>query len=127
MSTTDTTLSPATIADALDAVAECGTLRAYCRGQLLATQERRELFRALRTTHAEAFHHAREVAADGLADECMEIADGCAGRVDEARLQIEVRMRLCAALAPWRYADRRFVEHSGSVELRLTTGAASVP
>lgn len=73
-------LPPSRIDDALDAVAEVGTLRAYW------------------------------------------IADGCARRVEEARLQIEVRQRLCAALAPWIYGDRRFVEHSGSVELRLTTG-----
>lgn len=115
-------LSPARIEDALDAVAEAGTLRAHCRANRLSTQERRELFLALRTTHAEQFRAAREVAADQLADEILEIADGCASNIEAARLQIEVRQRLCAALAPWIYGDHRYIEHSGSVELRITTG-----
>lgn len=108
--------------DALDAIADGGSLRTFCRSLGLSIGERLALWAELRTTHAEAFQRAREFAADMLADECLEIADGAASDIEGARLRIEVRMRRCAALHPAVYADRKFVEHSGNVELRLTMG-----
>jgi len=114
----------APVDDALDAIADGGTLRAFCRSLGLSIGERRELWTTLRTSHAEAFQHAREFAADMLADECLEIADACAGNVEAARLMIDVRMARCAALHPAVYGDRKFVEHSGSVELRHVAGEA---
>lgn len=116
----------APVDDALDAIADGGSLRTFCRSLGMAIAERRELWAMLRTTHAEAFQHARECGADWLSDECVAIADDCAGNVEGARLAIEARMARCAALHPAVYGDRKYVEHSGSVELRLTTGAAAV-
>lgn len=107
------------VESALDALADGGSLRAFCRSLGLTIAERLALWTALRTTHAEAFQRAREFAADMLADECLEIADGCAGNIEGARLRIDVRMRRCAALHPAVYGDRLHVEHSGNVELRI--------
>lgn len=116
----------APVDDALDAIADGGSLRTFCRSLGMAIAERRELWAMLRTTHAEAFQHAREFAADMLADETLAIADDRTIPVDRARLMIEARWRRCATLHPAVYGDRQHIEHSGSVELRLNTGAAAV-
>jgi hypothetical protein len=101
---------------ALDAIVD-GTLREFLRP--LAPRLRGVVLAALREPeNAARFARAREFAADMLADETLAIADDVTIPVDRARLMIEARWRRCATLHPAVYGDRKFVEHSGAVELR---------
>lgn len=101
---------------ALDATV-AGTVRAFLRGLVPAV--RRRLLDLLRTEHAAEFSRAKAWLADRLADETLDIADDRSIPTDRARLMVEARWRRCAALHPEVYGDRKFVEHSGSIELRL--------
>lgn len=101
---------------ALDATVD-GTVRTFLRG--LVPTVRRRLLDLLRTEHATEFARAKAWLADRLADETLDIADDRSIPTDRARLQIEARWRRCAALHPDVYGDRKQVEHSGAVELRL--------
>lgn len=77
----------------------------------------------------ERYARAKTKGMEPVADEIMEIADGCepsSEAVAKARLQIDSRKWLLSKLVPKRYGDKLDVEHSGGVTVTFTPGDASV-
>ena len=91
---------------------------------------------------AAAMERARELGADAIAAECLEIADTPLegeeriekddGRVEIKRgdmlghrkLQIDTRLKLLAKWHPKKYGDLQKIEHSGSIDVAATLIAA---
>jgi hypothetical protein len=76
---------------------------------------------------AELYARAREVQADTLADEIVDIADDTAGDTDPAsrRLRVEARKWTAAKLRPKRWGDNVNINHGGEVahKVKLDMGA----
>lgn len=75
------------------------------------------------------YAHAREIQADTIFDECLDIADDGVNdymgddekyngdAVQRSRLRIDTRRWMAGKLAPKRYGEKMELEHSGSIGL----------
>ena len=85
------------------------------------------------------FAHARDMGADAIAEECLEIIDapavlcGSEGntRLDPAYVQqqknrVEARLKLLAKWNPKKYGEKVGVEAKGDISLTISTGVPQV-
>ena len=110
------------------------TLRSYCR------QEGKPAYSTIYNwlnkdeELTERFARAREMGADWIADEILEIVDekprmigDDQQRIDPAfiqqqRVRSEIRLKLLAKWFPQKWSDKTNVDHSGGVSVTVTTG-----
>jgi hypothetical protein len=94
------------------------SLRSFCQAE--GAPNKTTVLRCVRDNQqfAQMYALAREVQADMLADECIDIADQ-AGEVNIARLRIDTRKWTAAKLAPKKYGDK--TELGGKVEIEDVT------
>ncbi len=109
-------------------LAEGETLRSVCRDQAMPakTTVLRWLGDAKNTDFRDQYAHAREMQADALFDEALEIADDASGdwavdkdgkktldheHVQRSRLRVDTRKWAAGKLAPKRYGDK--LQHTG--------------
>lgn len=59
------------------------------------------------------YTRARQAQMDALAEDILEIADGDDADVNRARLRVDTRKWLMSKIAPKRFGERLFNEHSG--------------
>lgn len=116
-------------------IAEGNSLRDYCR------QEGKPAWRtvydwlAKDKEFAARFAQAREVGADAIAHEALEIIDkfpieavsDSGSRLDSAHVawmknRAEMRLKLLAKWFPQKYGDKLGVQHEGGVTLNVVTG-----
>lgn len=70
--------------------------------------------------------HARELGCDAIAENCIAIADkplaeaDASADVSNRKLQIDTRMRLIGKWASSKYGDKATVEHTGSIDHKLS-------
>ena len=67
------------------------------------------------TEFADKYARAREVQAEGMADELIDLADN-AEDVQKAKLQIDTRKWAASKLLPKKYGERQQIEHSTDPE-----------
>ena len=123
------TVYSATIAGEIcERIADGESLRAVCRDAHMPSHstvlswvvEDREGF-------SDRYACAREIQAEALADEILEIADGAGGAeqqpthedVAHARLRVDARKWLLAKLLPKKYGDRLDLKHSGNLVVNV--------
>ena len=93
-----------------------------CRSEAMPAQSTVYRWIAESAEFSERYAHAREMQADMLADEIIEIADSCepeAAAVAKAKARIDARKWLAARLAPKKYGDR--VDVSAGVAVKVET------
>ena len=93
-----------------------------CRSKAMPAQSTVYRWIAESAEFSERYAHAREMQADMLADEIIEIADSCepeAAAVAKAKARIDARKWLAARLAPKKYGDR--VDVSAGVAVKVET------
>lgn len=122
------------VEDLLQWIADGNTLRSYCR------QEGKPAWRTIYhwldkdPEFMARFAHARDMGADAIAEETLEIIDefpmttgGDSPRLDSAHVQwnknrVEQRMKLLAKWNPKKYGDKVGVDHQGGISLVVATG-----
>lgn len=113
-------------------ISEGNTLRGYCR------QEGKPSFRTVYdwlekdTEFSLRFARAREVGAECIADDVLNIIDtdpdkAPSGAIDSAyvnwkKAQAEIRLKLLAKWFPQKYGDKMDVNHAGGVTISVGTG-----
>ena len=120
-------------------VASGGTLRSYCR------QENKPAYTTIYNwmnkkdnkesqDFLERFSKAREMGADYIADEILEMVDEPPRLIGEddpridpswgnlTRLRCDLRLRLLAKWHPQKWSERKQIEHSGGVQITVSTG-----
>ena len=93
-----------------------------CRSKAMPAQSTVYRWIAESAEFSERYARAREIQADMLADEIIEIADACepeAAAVAKAKARIDARKWLAARLAPKKYGDR--VDVSAGVAVKVET------
>lgn len=94
-------------------IADRESLRSICLDEDMP--DRGTVFRWLRDDAA--FRHqytcAREMQADALFEETLEIADGAGVNVKRDKLRVDTRKWMAGKLAPKKYGERHLHEHSG--------------
>ena len=93
-----------------------------CRSKAMPAQSTVYRWIAESAEFSERYAHAREMQADMLADEIIEIAESCepeAAAVAKAKARIDARKWLAARLAPKKYGDR--VDVSAGVAVKVET------
>lgn len=93
-------------------IADGDSVHKICRE--VGFPNRRTIFKWLidHPDFVKAYSAAREMQADKLADEIIELADG-SGDFRKVRNQIEARKWKSSRMAPRKYGDRVALEHSG--------------
>ena len=105
-----------------DLLAAGQSMAQICRSKAMPAQSTVYLWIAESAEFSERYAHAREIQADMLADEIIEIADSCepeAAAVAKAKARIDARKWLAARLAPKKYGDR--VDVSAGVAVKVET------
>lgn len=94
------------------------SLRRICRDDDMPSQS--AVFRWLTDAPSfrEQYAHARDVQADSLADEILDISDGTGGDAQRDRLRVDARKWLAGKLAPKKYGDKLEVEHAGGFSVK---------
>lgn len=91
-------------------LAEGESLRAICKDEEMPSARTVHRWLESKEEWAEAFRqqyaHAREVQADTLADQVIEIADDTSGDPTRDRLRVDARKWAASKLAPKRYGDK---------------------
>lgn len=132
-------LDPAIVEEVLLWVASGGTLRSYCR------QEGKPAYTTIYNwmnkkdseeskDFLERFGKSREMGADFIADEILEMVDETPRMIGEdeqridpswvnlTRLRCDLRLRLLAKWHPQKWSDKTNLEHSGGISLTVSTG-----
>ena len=127
---------PLIIEEVLFWISSGNTLRSYCRQKNKPNW--RTIYNWLEKDDGDfiaRFAHARDMGADAIAEECLEIIDsppplcGSEGntRLDPAAVQmqknrVEARLKLFAKWNPKKYGDKLGVEAEGNINLTIATG-----
>ena len=127
---------PVIVNEIIDWIAHGNTLRSYCR--LKNKPNWRTIYNWLEKDDGDfiaRFAHARDMGADAIAEECLEIIDsppplcGSEGntRLDPAAVQmqknrVEARLKLLAKWNPKKYGEKVGVEAGGNISLNISTG-----
>ena len=99
------------------------SLRAICRDEAMPNKATvMRWLQADRSGFREMYELAREVQAECLADEIIDIADEAYDRdtAAGAKVRVDARKWVAARLLPKKYGDVRRHEHSGEVSLNLS-------
>lgn len=122
------------VEELLDWISDGKTLRAYCR------QEGKPAWRTIYhwldkdAEFLARIAHARDMGADAIAEECLEIIDtmpmtagGDNPRLDSAHVawmknRIEARLKLLSKWNPKKYGDKVGLDHQGGINLVVSTG-----
>jgi len=131
---------PDIVNEIINWIAHGNTLRSYCRQKNKPNW--RTIYNWLEKDDGDfiaRFAHARDMGADAIAEECLEIIDapavlcGSEGntRLDPAYVQqqknrVEARLKLLAKWFPSRYGDRVGVDAKGDINLTISTGVPQV-
>ena len=131
---------PLIVNEIIDWIAHGNTLRSYCR--LKNKPNLRTIYNWLEKDQDDflaRFAHARDMGADAIAEECLEIIDappplcGSEGntRLDPAAVQmqknrVEARLKLLAKWNPKKYGEKVGVEAKGDISLTISTGVPQV-
>jgi len=131
---------PLIINEIINWIAHGNTLRAYCRQENKPNW--RTIYNWLEKDEGDfiaRFAHARDMGADAIAEECLEIIDappplcGSEGntRLDPAAVQmqknrVEARLKLLAKWNPKKYGEKVGVEAKGDISLTISTGVPQV-
>ena len=132
---------PDIVNEIINWIAHGNTLRSYCR------QKNKPNWRTIYNwlekdkdgDFITRFAHARDMGADAIAEECLEIIDapavlcGSEGntRLDPAYVQqqknrVEARLKLLAKWNPKKYGEKVGVEAKGDINLTISTGVPQV-
>ena len=132
---------PLIVNEIIEWIAHGNTLRSYCR------QKNKPNWRTIYNwlekdkdgDFITRFAHARDMGADAIAEECLEIIDapavlcGSEGntRLDPAYVQqqknrVEARLKLLAKWNPKKYGEKVGVEAKGDISLTISTGVPQV-
>lgn len=122
------------VEDILQWIADGHTLRSYCR------QDGKPAWRTIYhwldkdSEFLARFAHARDMGADAIAEETLEIIDtmpmqagGDNPRMDSAHVtwmknRVDQRMKLLSKWNPKKYGDKVGVDHQGGINLVVSTG-----
>ena len=131
---------PDIVNEIINWIAHGNTLRSYCRQKNKPNW--RTIYNWLEKDQDDflaRFAHARDMGADAIAEECLEIIDappplwGSEGntRLDPAAVQmqknrVEARLKLLAKWNPKKYGERVGVEAKGDISLTISTGVPQV-
>ena len=131
---------PVVVNEIIEWIAHGNTLRSYCRQK--NKHNWRTIYNWLEKDDGDfiaRFAHARDMGADAIAEECLEIIDappplcGSEGntRLDPAAVQmqknrVEARLKLLAKWNPKKYGDKLGVEAEGNINLTIATGVPQV-
>ena len=131
---------PLIVNEIINWIAHGNTLRSYCRQENKPNW--RTIYNWLEKDDGDfiaRFAHARDMGADAIAEECLEIIDappplcGSEGntRLDPAAVQmqknrVEARLKLLAKWNPKKYGDKLGVEAEGNINLTIATGVPQV-
>ena len=131
-------LDPVIVEEVLLWVASGGTLRSYCRqeGKPAYTTIYNWMNKNTDESKAflERFGKSREMGADFIADEILEMVDETPRMIGEdeqridpswvnlTRLRCDLRLRLLAKWHPQKWSDKTNLEHSGGISLTVSTG-----
>ena len=131
---------PVIVNEIINWIAHGNTLRSYCRQKNKPNW--RTIYNWLEKDDGDfiaRFAHARDMGADAIAEEGLEIIDsppplyGSKGntRLDPAAIQmqknrVEARLKLLAKWNPKKYGERVGVEAKGDISLTISTGVPQV-
>ena len=131
-----TTPNQIIVEEIINWIAHGNTLRSYCRQKNKPNW--RTIYNWLEKDDGDfiaRFAHARDMGADAIAEECLEIIDappplcGSEGntRLDPAAVQmqknrVEARLKLLAKWNPKKYGDKVGLDHTGDIKLVINTG-----
>ena len=131
---------PVIVNEIIEWIAHGNTLRSYCRQKNKPNW--RTIYKWLEKDEGDfiaRFAHARDMGADAIAEECLEIIDappplcGSEGntRLDPAAVQmqknrVEARLKLLAKWNPKKYGEKVGVEAKGDISLTISTGVPQV-
>lgn len=95
------------------------SLRTICKDDAMPDQ--RTVFRWLADEERELFRQqyarARELQADALFDEILDLADGGTADVQRDRLSVDARKWMAGKLQPRKYGDKVEHQHSGAISI----------
>lgn len=127
--------------EVIDWIAHGNTLRSYCRQK--GKPSWKTIYRWLEKSDDDSenksfmtrFAHARDMGADAIAEECLEIIDappplcGSEGNerydpaaIQQAKNRVEARLKLLAKWNPKKYGEKVGLDHSGGISLSVQTG-----
>jgi len=104
------------------------SLRTICKSESMPSQNRVYQWLSENEEFRKQYAHARELQADAIFDECLDIADDASNdfkvngegevaidhdAVNRARLKIDTRKWMAGKLRPKKYGDKLVAEHSG--------------
>lgn len=93
------------------------SLRSICRDDEMPSTSMVCRWLADNTAFREQYAHARELQADALFDDILDIADGKSADVQRDRLAVDARKWMAGKLRPKVYGDKLDLNHSGGVKV----------
>lgn len=115
-------------------IIEGRSLRSICLEEEMPAPSTVCRWLARNDTFRKQYAHARELQADALFDEILDIADDGANdymgedekyngdAVQRSRLRVDARKWMAGKLAPKRYGEKLDVNHEGGMKLTVVTG-----